>query len=105
CRRCPPLRLRGGQVRALVEGGRSADDRVVVPEDAITVQLEEVTEDRVDVVERIGPVRMPGELDLLPGGSRDGSVVAHRCTTDAGACVGVFALPCSSKSPATPFLA
>src|SRR6202022_3524449 len=84
-RRGAALLLRDDHDRPLVERGRPANDRVVVTEDAITVQLEEIAEDRVDVVERVGPVRVPGELALLPGGCRARSVVAHRGTTDAGA--------------------
>ncbi len=80
------LLLRNHDYGALVERGRPADDRVVVTEDAIPVQLEEIAEDRVDVVERVGPVWVPGELDLFPCRCRDRTVVAHRgTTTDAGA--------------------
>ena len=88
-RRGAPLLLRNHHNRLLVEGGRPADDGVVVTEDAITVQLEEIAEDRVDIVQRIRPVWMAGELDLLPGGGGDRPVVAHRGVTDAGAGVSV----------------
>ena len=41
-------------------------DRVVVHPAAIAVQLEEVVEDPLDVVERVRPLLVAGELDPLP---------------------------------------
>ena len=42
------------------------DDRVVVHPAAVTVELEEVLEDPLDVIERVRPFLMTGELDPLP---------------------------------------
>jgi hypothetical protein len=43
-----------------------ADDGRVVPEAPIAVQLLPVLEEKLDVVERVGAVRVARELDLLP---------------------------------------
>ena len=98
----PPLLLSDDHDRPMIEGGRAADDGMVVTEEPVAVQLEEVAEDRVDVIEGIGAVGMAGELDLLPGRSRDRSVVGHPRTAGVGA--DAFARGCNSKSLATPFL-
>ncbi len=47
--------------------GEAADDRVVVGETAIAVELVEAGEQPLDVVERIRPVWMPRDEDALPG--------------------------------------
>src|SRR6266540_807959 len=44
----------------------SADERRVVRREAVPVQLDEVGGEAPDVVERVGPLGMPGELDDLP---------------------------------------
>ena len=46
--------------------GEAADDRVIVGEAAVAVQLVEAGEQRVDVVERVGPRRMPRDQHPLP---------------------------------------
>ena len=50
-----------------VEARQAADDRLVVGEGAVAVQLLEVGEDLVDVVERVRPLRMARDLRHLPG--------------------------------------
>ena len=50
-----------------MEAGEPGDDRGVVAEAAVAVELAEPGEEPLDVVERVGPVRVPRELDLLPG--------------------------------------
>ena len=45
---------------------RPGDDRAVVGAAAVTVQLDPVVDDPLDVVERVRPVRVAGELDEAP---------------------------------------
>jgi hypothetical protein len=47
--------------------GEAADDRRVVPEATVAVELLPLGEERFDVIERVRPVRVARELDLLPG--------------------------------------
>ena len=54
------------QHRLAVEAGEAADQRRVVGEGAIAVQLDPVGEELLHVVERVGPVRVARELDDLP---------------------------------------
>ena len=54
--------------RLAVEAGEPADDRGVVRVGAVAVQLAEVAEHAGDVVERVGPLRMPRHLGDLPRG-------------------------------------
>ena len=49
------------------EASEAADERVIVGVHAIAVQLLEIREALVDVVERVGPLRVTGELRDLPG--------------------------------------
>jgi len=53
-----------------VEAREAADDGEVVREGAVAVQLLEVGEDVVDVVERVGPLRVARDLRHLPGRKR-----------------------------------
>src|SRR6184192_1223696 len=53
--------------RLAVEARESADDRRIVGIDAIAVQLAKVAEQRIDVIERVGPLRMTRDLRDLPG--------------------------------------
>ena len=46
--------------------GEAGDDRVIVGEAAIAVQLVEVGEQPLDVVERVRPVRVPRHQHALP---------------------------------------
>ena len=48
------------------EARQPANDGSVVRERAVSVQLLPLLEQVVDVLERVGPVRMARELDLLP---------------------------------------
>ena len=50
-----------------VEAREPADDRGVVGERAVAVQLLEVGAQRLDVVEGEGPLRMARDLRHLPG--------------------------------------
>src|SRR3989338_735449 len=45
-----------------------AHDRAVVAEEPVAVQLDHVREEQGEVVERVGPLGVAGELDALPGG-------------------------------------
>ena len=54
---------------AIVRPPKRADPRhdgVIVRPAAVAVQLDPVVEDPLDVVERVRPVLVPGELDLRP---------------------------------------
>ena len=51
----------------LVEVGEPGDDRLVVADGAVAVQLDELLEDQLDVVAGLGALRMPRDLDDLPG--------------------------------------
>ena len=52
--------------RAALELADAGDERVVVHPAAIAMELEEVLEDPLDVVERVRPILVAGELDPLP---------------------------------------
>ena len=51
----------------LVEVGQAGDDRLVVADGAVAVQLEELLEDQVDVVAGLRALLVPRDLDDLPG--------------------------------------
>ena len=53
---------------ALVDRRQPADDRMVVGKAAVAVQFDEIGRDALQVIEHVGPFRMPGELDALPRG-------------------------------------
>ena len=52
--------------RAAVELAEAGHDRVVVGAAAVAVELGPVVQKPLDVVERVRPVLMPGELDRPP---------------------------------------
>ena len=62
--------------RALVDARQPADDGAVVRVHAVTVQFVELAADGVDVIKRVGPVRVARELGDLPG--RETGEDAHR---------------------------
>ena len=64
--RAPALLVPDDDDGLAVEAGEARDDRRVVAEAAIAVELDPVLEDAIDVVERVGPVLVPRELHLLP---------------------------------------
>jgi hypothetical protein len=47
--------------------GWSPDEGRIVREEAVAVQLDVLLEDRADVVQRVWPLRVAGELNSLPG--------------------------------------
>jgi len=49
-----------------VEARQPADDRQVVGKMPVPVQLDEIREDFLDVIERVRPLGMPGNLGDLP---------------------------------------
>src|SRR2546425_5747195 len=53
---------------AAVQAGEPRHDGLVVAVQAVAVQFQEAVADPPDVVERGGPLRMPGDLRALPGG-------------------------------------
>src|SRR5581483_40016 len=63
----PTLLVAEDHHRAAADPSEAADDRVVVAEHAVPVQLDEVLAQQADQVERVRPPRMPGELDAPPG--------------------------------------
>jgi len=97
-----PLLLRNHHHRLLIEGGRPADDGVIVTEATrFTVQLEEIAEDLVDIVQRIRSVWMPASSTCSQVAAGDRPVVAHRGVNGCGA--GVSAEAAARSRPATPF--
>ena len=52
--------------RFVVQPRRPANDGGVVGKEAVAVQLGEVSEHPLDVIERIGAMRVPRNLHLLP---------------------------------------
>ena len=46
----------------------AADDRLVLAEIAVAGERREILDQPVDVVPEMRPLRMPGDLRLLPGG-------------------------------------
>ena len=53
--------------RLPLEEGEAAHDGEVVAEDAVTVKLDEVVEEQLVKVQRVGPLRVAGDLRPLPG--------------------------------------
>ena len=51
-----------------LERGEAADDGRVVAVGAVAPQFDEAVGERLDVVERVGPQRVPGDLHALPAG-------------------------------------
>jgi len=51
-----------------VEKGGAADERAVIIELTVPVELLEVGADERDVIEGVGTLRVAGDLDLLPRG-------------------------------------
>ena len=47
--------------------GEARDDRLVVAEGAVAVQLEELLEDQIEIVAGLGALLVPRDLDDLPG--------------------------------------
>ena len=62
-----PLLMTDDGDRQSVQLRQAGDDRAVVAEQAITVQLCPVLKDRADVVQRVGTLDMAGEQDFVPG--------------------------------------
>ena len=54
--------------RPAVPGADSADERRVVPGDAVSVHLDEVRRHPLEVVKGVRPIGMPGKLHDLPDG-------------------------------------
>jgi hypothetical protein len=64
--RAAPLLVPDHQHRHAVEGAEAADDGRVIPEAAVAMQLDEVLEQALDVVERVGACGVARQLHLLP---------------------------------------
>ena len=56
--------------RAMPEIGEAGDDRAVIGEAAVAVDLEKVAHQQVDVVERLRPIGMPREAHALDRAAR-----------------------------------
>ena len=54
--------------RAALEPPDAADDRLVLAEIAVAGERREILHEPVDVVAEMGPLRVPCDLRLLPGG-------------------------------------
>src|SRR5206468_1330853 len=48
--------------------GEAAGHRAVLGKEPVAVQLDEITERKLDIIERKWPRRVPGNLDALPRG-------------------------------------
>jgi hypothetical protein len=73
-----PLLVPDENDRPPVEAADPAHDRGVIGPGAVSVQLDEVLQQTFDVVERIRPILVPRELDLLP------DLLVGRLGLDAG---------------------
>ena len=62
----PSLLLRNHQHRAAFKGAESGDDRWIVGETAITMDLVEIGDEAPDVVERVRPLGMARQLHAAP---------------------------------------
>ena len=51
---------------AALESAEPGDEGAVVRASAVTVQLDPVLEQALDIVQRVGPVRATGQLDRAP---------------------------------------
>lgn len=51
-----------------VEEGGAADEGLIVPKGAVSVELLKIGKDGLNVVEGVGALRVAGELDALPSG-------------------------------------
>ena len=51
----------------VIQAGQSGDDRLVVAQSAIAVELEKLVEDQLDVITRLRALGMARDLDDLPG--------------------------------------
>jgi hypothetical protein len=84
-----PLLVPQEHDRATVEAGRAADQGRVVGEQPISVQLQVLLEDGADVVKRVRPLGVTGDLDPLPGRqARRRRRAVRRRESGAGAIVG-----------------
>ena len=61
----------------LVIPGHPCDHSGIVRESAIPVDLDEITEEKLEVVPEIGALRMPRHLNFLPRGEPGIDVPAH----------------------------
>src|SRR5690606_17906535 len=61
-----PLLVADHHDRLAVEPRQAADDRAIVPERPVAMQLVEVREQRADVLERLGALRMARDHGHLP---------------------------------------
>jgi hypothetical protein len=52
------------------ETGETRDDRVVLAEGPVAGERDEIGEEVLDIVKAVRPVRVPGDLSLLPRGQR-----------------------------------
>ena len=82
----------------VAEPGEAGADGPVVAEGPVAVQLDELVEDQLDVVERLRPVRVPGDEDRLPG--RQGRVDLRGAGRSVRGGCGGSPRPASGGSPA-----
>ncbi len=54
--------------RLALEASEAADDRLVVAELAVALELDELVDQRIEIVDEMRPVGMAGHLGCLPGG-------------------------------------
>ena len=62
-----PLLMAHHHHRLALEFGQPSNDGFVVGEEPVTVQLDELLHEPVDVIQGVGSFRVPGQLDALPG--------------------------------------
>ena len=63
----PSLVLPDDQHLLVLELGEARDHRPVVAKGAVAVQLDELVKDQLDVIEGLGPGRVPRDLDDIRG--------------------------------------
>jgi hypothetical protein len=68
--RAPPFQVADRQHFLTVEAGHAASHGEIVAEGSVPVDLRKVSENALDEVHRIGPLRVPREFSLDPGGIR-----------------------------------
>lgn len=91
----PPLLLPDEHELAVVEFGKPREDRAIVADRLVAMQLDELVEQQLDVVERLRPGLMAGHLDDVPGGEVLEDLPLHARHLDAHLADGV--LGCGSR--------
>ena len=76
--------------RAALVCRQAADNGGIIAKTAVAVQLDEAGEHMFDVVQRVGTLGMPGQLDLVPDGLVQVTAVSQLLETLADLCYLIF---------------